>query len=353
MTPEGTGVGGRSLTDSILEARKRKWVRFCDMSSPVNRMLIASWTRGVPQRPLLWWDRMREREEWAWRQYCMQMEYLDKVRDDSVPYLEIATGTEIFAEAFGCRVHRPEDNNPFALPLIRNAAEFAKVRMPRWEDTNLARLFELADRLKARAGQDALLKLPDIQSPMDIAALIWDKNDFYIAMFEEESAISDLAMMVRELLFSFLDAWFGRYGKELVAHYPFYYLPFGVTMSEDEVGIVSAEMFRKHYLGELKAFSERYGCIGIHCCADAEHQWENFLQIPDLKLLNLVQPPEVTKRAVRFFADRTAQFHFENTDVSALPERGRIHLVRTVTADTPEEAAELVTRLSERQIQSA
>ena len=297
--------------DSILEARKQKWIRFCDMSSSENRILVAAWTRGLPERPLLWWDRMQEREEWAYRQYCLQMEHLDKVQDDSIPHLDVATGTEIFAEAFGCRVHRPEDNNPFALPLIRNAAEFSKVRQPRWEDTNLARLFDLADRLKVRAGRDALLKLPDIQSPMDIAALIWDKNDFYMAMFEEENAVSDLAMMVRELLFSFLDAWFGRYGRELIAHYPSYYLPFGVTMSEDEVGIVSTQMFQKHYLGELQAFSERYGCIGIHCCADAEHQWENFLEIPDLKLLNLVQPPDVTEKAVRFFADHTAQYHLE------------------------------------------
>ena len=109
---------------------------------------------------------------------------------------------------------------------------------------------------------------------------------------------------------------------------------------------------RKYYLGELKAFSERYGCIGIHCCSNSEHQWENFLQIPDLKLLNIVQPPEVTKRSIRFFADHTAQYPSETVDISGLPERNRIHLVTSVYAETPEEAAELVTRLSERQIQS-
>ena len=39
--------------------------------------------------------------------------------------------------------------------------------------------------------------------------------------------------MVKELMFEFLDEWFRRYGPSFMAHYPAYYMPNGITMSED------------------------------------------------------------------------------------------------------------------------
>ena len=80
---------------------------------------------------------------------CKKAELVD---DDRVPYLSNVTGTEIFAEAFGCKVHRPEDNMPFALPLVRSAAEADKITVPDLSTSSLAYLFDIADELYRRGG---------------------------------------------------------------------------------------------------------------------------------------------------------------------------------------------------------
>ena len=78
---------------------------------------------GVPSRPLLWWDNAEIRVEWSYQRYLKLMEQTEWLEDNTIPYLSMITGTEIFAEAFGCKVYRPLDNNPFALPMIHSAKE--------------------------------------------------------------------------------------------------------------------------------------------------------------------------------------------------------------------------------------
>lgn len=281
--------------NDIIDRRKQNWVDFYDMDSPVNRLIVVDYTKDFPQRPPLWWEKQKEREEWAYQRYMMQMENMEKLPDNTVPYLCMITGTEIFAEAFGCPVHKPENDNPFAMPLIKDVSEWHKIKVPRLEDTNLIRLFDMADHLKARVGKDALLSLPDIQTPIDVAALIWEKSDFYASMFEEEPAVKELSCMIKEFMFTFLDEWFRRYGKEFIAHYPEYYMPSGITVSEDEIGIVSSDMYKEYFQEELHEFATRYGAIGIHCCATSDHQWENLRQVPNLKVLNLCAMRRIPK----------------------------------------------------------
>jgi len=112
-----------------------------------------------------------------------------------------------------------------------------------------------------------------------------------------------LAHKVKVLLVAFLDAWFDRFGREYIAHYPDYFMPGGLTLSEDEVGAVSQRMFDALFLPELAELSARYGGLGVHCCANARHQWPGFKRIPGLRLLNLVQPAPVIHQAVTFFAE--------------------------------------------------
>lgn len=161
-----------------IELRKKKWVDFADVSSPVNRILVISYEEGMPVRPMLWWEKIADREEWAYCRYMKQMEDLSYIPDNTIPHLSMITGTEIFAEAFGCQVYKPDDNNPCAIPKIFNWEELKFIKKPKLENTRLVELFEMADRLRNRAGKSAVLSLPDVQTPMDIAALIWEKAIF-------------------------------------------------------------------------------------------------------------------------------------------------------------------------------
>ena len=315
-----------------LAARKQRWADFYAGKPDARFMVLVGYPEeNVSPRP---WPNPGEKQarlEWAWAAYGRDLRRAAAVDDDFIPFLDPFTGTEIFAEAFGCKVHRPADNMPFALPFVTTPAEADRVKVPELSVSPLALLFEIADELRRRAGPSAVMRLVDTQSPMDIVALIWDKTGLYTAMLETPEAVKHLAARVHTLFTVFLDEWFRRYGREFIAHFPYYYMPTGLTLSEDEVGAVSSEMFCEFFLPELQALSDRYGGLGIHCCANARHQWENFKRIRNLRMLNICQPPDVTKEAYREFADVTGQHHgFWDAAVppwqwpKALPARARM-----------------------------
>lgn len=309
--------------------RVNRFREVADLKSDVNRLMTVEVASMMPVKPPLHYECARERIDWAYGRYEVQCENVEKLQDDTVPRLIMLTGTEIFAEAFGCPVQYPSNNNPFALPLVYSAEEAAKVRVPRLEDTRLPILFDMADRLWEKAGKGTLFSLPDLQTPMDIAALIWEKSDFFASMLTEPEAVKELGLKVRELLTAFLDEWFRRYGKAHWAHFPDYYMENGVTISEDEIGSVSPAAFREFFAPELDYLSDRYGGIGIHSCANARHQWQNLARVKGLRFINVCQPKEMTKLSVDYFKNVCAQVPGD-WDLGPMPKEA--HIVKNVWA---------------------
>ena len=343
--------------DECIESRKTRWLEFYRPDASIRRLYWIHCYPDLPIQPRPFPGLIDERIDWSWQKFQIQLHNLDWLEDDSLPFLDVYTGTEIFAEAFGCQIYYPEDDMPFARPLVNSAAEADRLEIPAIDCPPLARVWRIARELYRRAGPGALLRLPDIQSPMDIAALIWEKTSFYPAMLDDPDSVLRLAGKVHHLLTAFLDAWFAEFGTSCIAHFPDYYVPRGITLSEDEVGAVSPAHFRRFFLPELADLSARYGSIGMHCCANSRHQWDNFKTIPGLFLLNISQPPDATHEAYAFFADTAAQMHsfaLEGplwTWPAQVPPTSRV--VFGMWAATQEEAVELVRKIRETEQQNA
>jgi hypothetical protein len=312
-----------------VEARKQRWRRFLAPGAPAGFMFFIRFRD--PDAPHLpapprWPDKVNERIEWAWRSYEIALAQAEWLHDDFVPFFSNLTGTEIFGEAFGCPVYRPDDTMPFARPCVFSPAEADRAAAPPLEDSPLMYLFDIADELTRRGGPRATQGLVDIQSPMGIVAEIWDKADLFCALIEAPEAVKALAARVKALLCAFHDEWIRRYGRAFVAHCPDYFLDGGITLSEDEVGSVSSDLFEEFFLPDLVELSERYAGIGIHCCAAARHQWENFSRVPGLRLINLSHEankktdPAYIGDAYRFWAPHAAQMH-EPFPLDEHPER--------------------------------
>lgn len=268
-----------------IEVRKQRWL---DLYEGKRKHVVEVVYNGdLPKRPFPLAHNLTQRGDWALRNYEIMLDQISWLDTDRIPYLDVYTGTEIFAEAFGCDTYQPEESMPHARYLVENADDALKLRAPELENTTLMRLFEIADRLRREAEPDAIFKIPDIQSAMGITALIWDKTDLMTALVLKPAAVRHLAGEVTKLLIDFFDTWTDRYGGSFIAHYPEYYMPDGITLSEDDVGIVSDGMFRGFYQPELEKLADRYGSLGIHCCADSRHQWDNFASLPGLRVMNL------------------------------------------------------------------
>jgi hypothetical protein len=225
------------------------------------------------------------------RNYELQAKWLEELGDHSVPIAQLGTGTQLYAAAFGCPVHEYEESNPAAMPLVACAAEADEVAEPSvWDCPGLTRVFELAQAVQRELGADVLLGPPDIQTGFDTAALIWDKSDFYLAMLTEPEAVQRLARKCANLLRGFLLALREQFPNMVPGHCPRAYVPpdLGWWVSNDECGAFSTALFEQFCLPELVELSQTFGSFGMHCCADAEHQFEAFKQIPNFYAFNRV-----------------------------------------------------------------
>jgi hypothetical protein len=335
--------------ENIIKIRKQRWTDMYSNDGKSGALIVINENYG--SRPLPYPENKAKRIDYTINMYKIQMDSLEYMDDDKIPFVSPYTGTEIFANAFGCKVHYPVNDMPFALPLVHNPAEAAKIKYPDLKNSPpIADIFDTADKLRASA-PEAVMQLPDIQSPFDIAALIWNKEDFFAAMYEDPEAVKELAAMTEKFLTEFLDLWFERYGTEFIAHYPDYYMPKGVTFSEDEAGAFSSGMFREFSLGSLNRLSERYGMAGMHCCAYSMHQWESFKEIKNMKLLNINLSPEICRKAYRYFEDICVQMHNSNIDDELYLDKQSNKNMRVVIqewANTKDEAIEKSKRLREK-----
>ena len=272
---------------------------------------------------------------WIVDGYRRQVEMLEAVGDDAVPFAKISTGTHIYAAAFGCEVRRFSDSNPCAMPLVFTAAEADKLAMPDiWKTPVLYRIFELARAVQDELGPDAYLGPPDMQSGFDSAALIWNKTDFLAAMIDDvdSAAVMRLAEKCASLLKTFLSAFRREFPICSPCHCPSVWAPpeMGPWLSNDECGAFSAAMFERFCLPELVDLSKTFGGIGMHCCAAAEHQFESFKKIPNFYAFNRVAARNGYSPLLKHFTGGAAPVHV----LAWIPERDIEYLVRNAPAGT-------------------
>lgn len=223
--------------------------------------------------------------------YEAQVRFLEDLDDHSVPKATLGCGTQLYAAAFGCPVHEYEDSNPCALPIVRTAREADAIEEPDlWSCPSLYRVFELAEALQRELGKDVPLGPPDLQSGFDTASLVWNKQDMLVAMATDPEPVRRLVGKCANLFRKFLIALRAELPSMSPGHCPRAWVPPDMPpwLSNDECGAFSTAMFEEFCLPELTELAETFGGLGMHCCADAEHQFESFKKIPNLYAFNRV-----------------------------------------------------------------
>lgn len=215
----------------------------------------------------------------------------ESVGDDAVPFLRILTGTHIYAACFGAKPHLYPDNNPYAEPCVASAADADRIPEVTLENARpLMRVLELAAALRREVGPDVTIGPPDLQTGFDTACILWDKTDLFCSMIESPDSVKRLAAKCAGLLRQFIAAYRREFPNTTFGHCPSTWTPpdMGPWVSNDECGAMGADMFEEFCLPELVELSGTFGGIGMHCCANARHQFPLFRRIPNLYAFNRV-----------------------------------------------------------------
>lgn len=272
---------------------------------------------------------------WVVENYRRDVELLEKVPHDGVPYAKLGTGTQIYASAFGAPAHLFEKDNPAAAPIAFSSEDADRIEEPDLLSCRgLVRIFELAGLVERELGKDVPLGPPDMQTGFDTACLLWDKSSLYLAMADEEerASVHRLTAKCARLLKRFLAELRRQFPQMSPLHCPHVWCPpdLGPWISNDECGAISVEAFETFALPELIDLSLSFGGLGMHCCASAEHQFESFRKIPGFYGFNRVQARQGWETILEPFGGPDGPVHV----IAWIEEADMARLVRTAPPGT-------------------
>lgn len=246
------------------------------------------------------------------REYAQEIRDLESVGDDRVPAAKLWTGSQIYAEAFGCEVHIYPSDPPASKPLVESPEEADQIQEPdMWNCPNIMRIFEFARKLLSELGPETPLAPPDMQSGFDIACQIWNKEQLFYALVEDKDAVHRLSEKCARFFKKVQQELRKEFPTMHPNHCPMNWTPpeLGVWISNDECGVMSNKMFREFMLPEIKDLSETFGGIGMHCCASAEHQFPIFNEIPGWYAFNRVPAQKGIETILDHFSGPQAPVH--------------------------------------------
>lgn len=155
---------------------------------------------------------------------------------DYVPFLDPFEGVTIMAEAFGCRVEYPKDNDPaVAEPIIRNPEDVYDLKKPKTDNPVYQRVFETLKYWQEKTGGIIPLGNTDPQSPLNIASQIWKTDEFLIACYTNKKEVHYLMDLLTE---SFIEFYRAQHEFINNSAYPVHAFPLvgsndGIAVSDD------------------------------------------------------------------------------------------------------------------------
>jgi hypothetical protein len=221
---------------------------------------------------------------------------------DYVPTLCPALGVVGVPSAFGCEVLWFEKDFPAAKPSPAVSPEMAKdIVLPETTSGELGRILEYTEYFIRQSSSALPIRLADIQGPLDSAALVVGHNNFLSALVTHPNEMHYLMSRVTELTIAFV-----KKQREVVRSHGVEFVPsmfqpwipdgFGVSVSNDECVMISAEMHNEFHVPYLNMLSEEFGGIYVHSCGDWTHQ------IPSLKTVRQLRGVEFGASETNFAA---------------------------------------------------
>jgi hypothetical protein len=211
------------------------------------------------------------------------------LQGDYVPALCPALGVIGIPSAFGCEVLWFERNFPAVKPAYTAVPESLEhLGTPTTSDGELSRILHYTQYFIEQTGGGLPIRLADIQGPLDSAALIVGHNNFLSALATHPTEVHHLMRRVTDLTIAFV-----RKQREIVHNAGVEFVPsmfqpwipdgFGVSVSNDECVMISADMHNEFHVPYLNMLSEEFGGIYIHSCGDWTHQIPSLKQVHQLR----------------------------------------------------------------------
>jgi len=282
--------------------RKAFLRRFWDLSQPVERHAEVFWRSEANLSSC-----GPAEEQLAESLRCIR-DHRD-VGGDFIPFLNTYLGTPMLASAFGCEVVRLGTEQPWALPLIADYDPEAVLALkpPSPEAGLCGKNLEITSYLNERTEGRIPVRVGDLQGPLGVAGQVWKDEHFFAAMLLDPEAAHHLLNLTTNLIVEYVKAHRTRCQEQFTIHCPHLWMPpeMGIGLSEDYLPVLSPHLYAEFGVPYVNRLAQEFGGVYIHCCGNFEHNFENLLQIENLRGIQVCLPEVSWEKLEETFGGRT------------------------------------------------
>ncbi|RPH95916.1 MAG: hypothetical protein EHM72_14725 [Calditrichaeota bacterium] len=196
--------------------------------------------------------------------------------------------THTLALAMGCRARHTSEGKEWIQSMINDPAQVKEIEIPDPLDGRTGEIIEDIEDLLLEAPENVLIRLPDIQSPLGVAELMWNPETFYSALLSNPVEVHELLDKITQFIIAYVQEIQAILDDRLnPACFPEIWSdPAGYYIADDSNSLVSPAMhleYGVHYINQITAAC---GPVHYHSCTWNRPYFANIRKINNIKAVN-------------------------------------------------------------------
>ena len=217
--------------------------------------------------------RLREMEHWDWT--------------PAVARYPGGASTCHIALAMGARPIVTSEGKQWVAPCISDPAQVADIPVPDPWDGQTGVVLRSIQETLADLAEGEQLRMPDIQSPLGQAELMWGEP-FYFALHEHPGAVHELLGKLCDFTICYIKEIQRLAGDRLnpAGFPPVWAEGTGTMVSDDSMSLLSPEMHREFSMPTVSRIAAECGPTFYHSCSWWPRYFENLHELPNTVAVN-------------------------------------------------------------------
>ena len=256
----------------------------------------------------------------------------------NIPRLMVDFGTVSTAAYWGGKVYRPDGGCVWIDPIIYATADVSKMKAIASNLGDNQKMLDFYNIVKRKLNTDSLpCTTFDIQGSLNTLSLMWEQQDFMMAMYDYPDTVHEALDLVTTHLIEVIKTSHNMIPSIEAPLWPYIWLPtdIGIGITEDYMPLISPELYKNFGLPYVRRFADEFGGLFIHCCGQFSHHIDNLVNSGiNIIGMEFVYPNIDIKRLFKTFGD-SAVF-VPNIMDNCIPEFGSmtdyfkyVHSIRT------------------------
>lgn len=210
--------------------------------------------------------------------------------------------THTLALSFGCKAKFTSEGKEWIEDMITDANQVHDIEIPEVRSGRTGEIIREMERLMEVHPEDTLIRLPDIQSPLGVAELMWNQS-FYIALITNPDEIHVLLEKITEFTISYINEIKNVLGKRYnpATHPHIWSSNEGYYISDDVNSMIPPDLHMSYSIDYINRITKQLGPVHYHSCTWTDIYFENIMKLENVKAANWsfgtsADPAEIIKR---------------------------------------------------------